>query len=349
MKGKRFLKSVLAAFCSFLCMNFICLFYYSAPGVVYRSNGATVAVQMPDTYFINASEGYGINHFDRRGYNNPNGELEGSYVLMMGSSHVEAIQVSQKQNMSTILNGLLGGTDTELRVYNIAHVGNFLPGIVKGFEAGIREFPDSSAVVIEVTRTSFYVSDLQKGMQQTVYDSTSDGIYLAQHLTAAQKLRSWLIGGLPFIKLMKNVQFADMDLKLERPFGLAYREMEQETEYDEKEYEEVLNDAFSLLRSEYDKPLIIVYHPQVVFKNDSMEIVRDEATYDIFQEACENNNIIFWDTGEAFLEAYNENYTVPYGFSNTQMGAGHLNKDGHRIIAYELYKVLQKAGEAAEK
>ena len=50
------------------------------------------------------------------------------------------------------------------------------------------------------------------------------------------------------------------------------------------------------------------------------------------------NDIVFVDTGDAFLKAYENDYSVPYGFSNTTIGNGHLNQTGHRIVAEEFYK-----------
>lgn len=73
---KRFLKILLALFGSFICVNMICMFYYSAPGDIYRENGATKSIRMPDSFYINAHEGHSFIHFDKRGYNNIRGELD---------------------------------------------------------------------------------------------------------------------------------------------------------------------------------------------------------------------------------------------------------------------------------
>lgn len=341
MTMKKFLKAVSSLFCSFLCINFICLFYYSGLGSIHRENGATTTVGIPGSWHINASEGLGIIRFDKNGYHNIDGELSNPYILIMGSSNVVATQLLQGRDMSAILNRLLGGSNEELKVYNIAHSGNYLPGIVKGFQAGILEFPNSCAIIIEVTQTSFSMSDLQESLQQTVYDSTSSGVYLTSHTTAAQRTRSLLIGALPFIKVMKHVQSGGMNPNWGTPFGLICTETKSEAECNRSEYAIILNNAFSLIRSEYNNPIILLYHPSVTLSNGGMKIVRDENTYDIFQGVCEDNNIIFLDTGDAFLEAYEDKYTIPYGFSNTEMCSGHLNTDGHEIVANELYRVLQ--------
>lgn len=335
------LKAISAAICSFCLVNFLCMFYYSAPGDLDRNNGATRSIRMPQSYYINAAEGLGIIHFDKNGYNNIDGKLIKSYVLIMGSSHMEATYVRQQQNTSTILNDLLGGTGAELRAYNIAHADNPLPDIIKGFQAGIGEFPDSCAVIMEIYDTSFSISDLQNSLQQTVYSADSSGEYLSQHLTAGQKLRSSVIGWLPFAKYVLNRQLTSIELGFGNPFGLVNTISETQISFDENDYITALDAVFSMIRNEYANPIIILYHPKVEFCKDRMTIVRDENTYDLFKRACEDNEIIFVDTGDAFMKAFEENFTVPYGFHNTAMGDGHLNANGHRIVAQELEQVLK--------
>ncbi|MEZ3460960.1 MAG: hypothetical protein K1W23_02095 [Lachnospiraceae bacterium] len=41
------------------------------------------------------------------------------------------------------------------------------------------------------------------------------------------------------------------------------------------------------------------------------------------------------------MRAFEDHLVVPYGFQNTAIGDGHLNADGHRIVARELYQVLK--------
>ena len=43
---------------------------------------------------------------------------------------------------------------------------------------------------------------------------------------------------------------------------------------------------------------------------------------------------------DVFLAEYTASYTLPHGFSNTLLGSGHLNADGHRMVAETLYEVV---------
>jgi hypothetical protein len=57
-------------------------------------------------------------------------------------------------------------------------------------------------------------------------------------------------------------------------------------------------------------------------------------------EACKSNNILFIDMSDIFLSKYEKEYILPHGFSNSAVGAGHLNADGHSMIAEKLVRVI---------
>lgn len=344
---KKWYRAVMAFICSFMICNILCRFYYDTGcGWLYREHGATEIIHKPNTYHINALEGYAFLRFDENGYNNADGELADDYVLLMGSSHVEGMQHTQDKTIAAVLNGLMGGTKEQLCAYSMGISGNYLPKVIKGFQAGINEFPDSNSVVIEVGSTSFAISDLKDGLSQTVYDPASNGSNLVRSLTAKQRVIGEVKSSIPLVKLIVNHQIKGINpLGGQSPFGVLTnlvfgKNVDEEQKIDIQSYEEVLNQTFALIRSEYDNPIIIFYHPKIEMSNEGMELVRDEETYDTFRNACERNGLIFADMGDAFIEAYEKDYTVPYGFYNTEMGAGHLNADGHAVIARELHRIL---------
>jgi len=49
------------------------------------------------------------------------------------------------------------------------------------------------------------------------------------------------------------------------------------------------------------------------------------------------------------MREYEEKNVLPYGFWNTLPNAGHLNKDGHRMVAEELGKVIDRLEEEQNK
>ena len=88
--------------------------------------------------------------------------------------------------------------------------------------------------------------------------------------------------------------------------------------------------------------LIIVYHPKVSLNEDgSLRLLNDEDNLNIFSELCSENGIYFLDMSERFMEEYKSYHILPYGFTNTAVGEGHLNKYGHIMLAEELYKIME--------
>ena len=54
--------------------------------------------------------------------------------------------------------------------------------------------------------------------------------------------------------------------------------------------------------------------------------------------------ITFLDLTQDFLDAYESEHILPHGFVNTAAGEGHLNAEGHEIIARALYEIIQQEG-----
>lgn len=105
--------------------------------------------------------------------------------------------------------------------------------------------------------------------------------------------------------------------------------------------EEAVDEALALLRSQYDGRLILFYHPDVDIQPDGSMTLEEDEKADLYREACQKYGVEFVDVSEDFLEAYETDYAVPYGFSNTTMGNGHLNEACHQIVADALVEVLK--------
>jgi hypothetical protein len=89
--------------------------------------------------------------------------------------------------------------------------------------------------------------------------------------------------------------------------------------------------------------LIIFYHPTLNIQKDGTVYERSDNDYlQVFQNICLNNDILFINMGNAFIKEYENNHVLPHGFSNTAVGRGHINKNGHRIIALELFRQINK-------
>ena len=98
-----------------------------------------------------------------------------------------------------------------------------------------------------------------------------------------------------------------------------------------------LKDCFDLIQSEYSGEIIILYHNEL-FINEEGKIDNSlSQTGEVLVKVCKEKNITIINMSFPFSEYYYEKNQLPYGFYNTSIGEGHLNKIGHRLIANELY------------
>ena len=88
--------------------------------------------------------------------------------------------------------------------------------------------------------------------------------------------------------------------------------------------------------------MIIFYHPTTRINSDgSLLLPNDAEKRETFSNLCKQNGIIFLDMTERFKYEYKVNHVLPHGFINSSVGSGHLNKYGHKMIADELYKLIE--------
>lgn len=331
--------------------NLVAFGYRSGAGSIQRTNAYSTSIRTPNSRIVRGAEGYGINAVDENGYLNDNRlPLKENYILLMGSSHAEGLQIMQKDTMTSVLNRMFD--PNERTVYNIGTAGQTFPLIAEGFRAAIEEFPNAEGVMMEISGLDFSDADFDRMMDQAVFSPESTGQALERSLGFARRLRNNILGLLPVISQMRQ-QIDSINFSMSDAFGIAaYLERNQQATATSEtaaqdaaaqtgrgKYAERIGQVLALLRSEFDKPIIILYHSGVTLLSDGqLQIDRDMRHYDDFKRACEASGIVFLDAGDTFLRAYAADHSLPYGFQNTTIPSGHLNTLGHRIVAEELYK-----------
>lgn len=333
---KKFGKISITAISAFLVVNLMCFKYYRWPGGFDRTENATKLIWNPGSVMSQGIEGWGSHRIDLNGYVNPKLPLkEKDYILALGSSHTLGKEVKEGERYTDLLNQKMGAINS-LEIYNMGIDGHMYPSLVQGFDAAIQEFPYSKVVILEITETTFKPEELEEALIQREYSSSQNGNAIKEQMDLKSEMRMWIKENMPFLSLLKNRQFAK--LPKERPATFS----EKKNSITSESYVKDLSKTMGLIRNEYKGKIIIMYHPYVDLKSDgSMDIIYDNETYNLFKQACIENNIVFLDVGPAFLDAYNANSEVPYGFSNQIMAYGHLNKVGHRIVAEQLYAILR--------
>jgi len=329
-KLKYILDFVIAFVIAAVVCNTALFLYYRPSGRLYRDSGATSSIWNPYKYMVSGTEGYAFYTADSNGYLNDDLELEDDYIICYGASFTQGKEVEKGYRYSDILNKDLRTDDSKLKVYNVSQEGEYLPSLIKGFKALVTEFDGAKAIILEISSTDFEASKIIDATNQREYKESECGENLYNGLTTKQKISVALKEALPLVSLIRY------------QINLWETNEASAEENCDISYTEAMTYAMQLIKSEFDGNIIILYHPNVTINEDGTMGIQKEETTDTFAQICEDVGIDFVDASDAFLEAYYEDYSVPYGYDNTTMGSGHLSKEGHDIIATLLLKEIIK-------
>lgn len=325
---KSFLKATtewgLALLISILILNCLIVpLYHFAPWIDIPCN-ATTGLFAPNSRIVYGLEGFSIRDVDTNGYANPtNRQNYENYILVMGSSHSVGKEVAQGKNYVDLLE-----KNGKLNIYNIAMDGNYFIEIMQGFDSALEQFQDANSIVIEINSVNYSHEELLKAHDIRTYDYNYTGKNIFQTLSLKNKFKLYIQDYLP---LMRQIQ---RNLKSNNSSNI--NTYSTNSDYDSNEYLEDLNSIFEEKRKIYDGNIVIVYHPNIVINEEGNINIVKEYQVDNFKSACIDNGIEFIDVSDDFIELYQNTHKIPYGFYNTILGTGHLNKHGHQIIYEKL-------------
>ena len=262
---------------------------------------------------------------DQNGFNNRSFP-DSINILLMGSSHMEAVNLASNQNVGVQLNDNL----QNLTTYNIGVSGHSIYTCIQNMEAAILTYEPSDYVILETGSIEMNVDDMNMVLDNNYPEIVS---YDSGILYILQKK----------LPIVKSVYKTICDWKSAESRSEVSDTIDK-TDYTTQEYKEVLNKFLRKAQSTTESTgakLIIFYHPQTILDNNgNMIITTDSDALSAFQEACNNNNILFLDMTSDFEKIYYEDHILAHGFINTAVGVGHLNKYGHKIIAERLAEII---------
>ncbi len=131
-------------------LSMFCMIYNYTGCHIKNNDGATDYKWGSYQYCATMKEGFSWLQFDYNGYNNVNNlsfEESPVDILLMGSSHMEAMQVSKKKNAGYLLNEYL----PEYRTYNIGVSGHDIYTCVQNLEAACGVYDPQKYVILETS------------------------------------------------------------------------------------------------------------------------------------------------------------------------------------------------------
>lgn len=304
-------------------LSAFCLVYNHTGMRIKTESGAMDYHWKTDTYISNMKEGFSWIRTDSNGYNNAS-VPENIDILLMGSSHMEAVQVAQNENTSALLNIMLPG----MKTYNTGISGHTIYRCVDNIESAIGSFCPSNYVIIETNRIKLDINEMNVVIAGNAIkeSDSSDGKLMR------------IVQGIPVFKPLYNqlVAWTSQDAKQTSKGTNTIVELD--------DYCSVLNSFLNIVEQSAKKQrvqAIIFYDPPQEFsEGGSLDYFHTDEDIVLFSEACDANNIIFVDMTPDFKKMYEDDHILAHGFSNTGVGIGHLNKYGHKAIAERLAEVI---------
>lgn len=322
-------KMVLAMLCSLILVSLFAICYKHTSPHVMAEDGATDFKWKPQSLSSTMMEGFSWIRMDENGYNNEF-FTEDIDVLVMGSSHVEALQVPTKENFASLLND-----NINMNVYNIGVSSHNFYRCVDNLAAALDHYSPSKYVIIET-----YIPILEENFMRPIIlrsaipeDGPDIGLkYYIQMIPACKPLLNQLIQWRSLsINNVRTENYSDIDIENDGYFA-------------------TLRAFLEIIRDESEKhgvTPIIIYQTRETLLDDGTLVFPDNNSEYIakFSSICRDLNIVFADLTPEFNNAYQENHLFSHGFPNTSIGSGHLNLTGHRIIAETLTRLINEMEE----
>ena len=328
---KKFLSWVLKAFVAgciaFALLCAFCLLWYNIPIHSDNPSGATEYVWESHKFYSKATEGFALGRTNNEGFNNIKDYNEGDSIdiLLMGSSHTEGFNVAQDENSGAVINQLFEG---EKYCYNIGTAGHTLLYCISNLPAALDRYQPEEYLIIETFSVDFGEKELMSVVDNTIapIPSHNGGIV-------------GLMQKLPYLRLFYTQHFKGGG----QAFGDTQESKPAEAEDNYLPALEQMLDIVAAECAEHQVQPIIVYNNSLLLREDGSAYTdTNTEKLENFRSICEDKGIVFIDICPRFLEVYDSEHKLPYGFSNTSPGGGHINKVGHRIFAEEVFKTIRE-------
>lgn len=328
---------MLAGICAVGILSVLLCFYDMLPVHIANQKGNTDYVFEANARWVKATEGISWGKFDANGYNNVT-VVENPDILVLGSSHMEAVNVMQKENTAYLLGEKLKDNYT---IYNMGVSGHNFFKVCQYLPANLELYEKTpKAVIVETSTVSIQKGEVEEVLASTVEytPSHSTGVLgFLQKIPFFRSMYHQITGGLLDI-FMTAASQTDTEADSVNP--------EEET-LDLTAYAELF-DYLSQMEKSYGTQIIIVYHPTGTLMEDGSLRFENSEQLAAFQSYAKKTEIDFVDMTSAFEKMYVKEHHVAHGFITGELEAGHVNRYGHRAMAEALFdkiKELEGVGE----
>ena len=262
-------------------------------------------------------------------------------IAIWGDSEVTAFPVPDESKMGQQVSMMFAGAGRELVGFGIAHSDNNLADYIVAlnkYESLIPNITSHYIVLNNLKDDTLPLQNINTDRSKFIYNGNfqiieSDNRRRHQkiyYLLSKYNLRmvSYFFGKVSRYRVQfpwgRHQETANIDKPIEKP------------PYDKVEaWEFILGE----LRRQSDRPITFLYcpyRPAIIGDNVSFEDPQKEDKL-IFANLCRKHNIGFIDLTDQFNGFFLNTNKFPRGFANTFPGRGHMNVDGHRMVAEAIF------------
>lgn len=331
-------KAAIAGGLAILLLSGFCLIYNFDGIHISSESGATDYIWEKRQLKSTMKEGFSWIRMDANGYNNVFDYSEEPDILLMGSSHMEAAQIAQNENVGFLLNQKI----SDYRTYNIGISGHTIYRCMDNLENALQGYNPNRYVVMVVDSVDLSIDEMKDVITQeaTPIPSYDSGfIYYMQKIPAIKVIYKQLTD---WITLEGNTSNSNANSTQSKDNVMSESNMKENYTNTLKEF---LGNAVATC-DEFGVTLILVYQPPQKLKSTG-EVVYEhsEEKLKIFANECATQGIAFGDMTDGFTNMYLKDNVLAHGFLNSSVGEGHLNKYGHAVIADVIVEIIRELEE----
>lgn len=321
-----FFKMVLAFFLALFFVNSLCRFYYSPPQFKTNLEGFST-YKYKEGICFKCIEGIGKTTIDSFGFNNDGSVTpEDAKVVCIGSSQTLAAGMNTAENYVSLLNQI----NNSFKAYNVGVGNQFLSRSFFRIPFLVGKFPGAKTYVVETPHLP------EQNEWTQIADNICFGIADINYIEWDDKN--------PVIKVLRSMPYARLLFYNYSSIikGHQKKNFLSDVVLNESLYEAEANRAFAELNKRLNgQRIVILYLTDFeVQPNDELYSKRNKKI-NILKRVCRIHNAEFINMGPYFKEKYDKERVLPNGFKNYHAGKGHLNKNGHKMVAEVLSDALR--------
>lgn len=331
---KVILKTILSGFTALAILSVLMLGYYFKPLRKTNPNQNTDYIWDANTPWFNLTEGESFGVTDNNGFINES-VIDNSDILFLGSSHMESMNIFQKENMCSLLNDKFDG---KYYAYNMGISGHTFYKVMQYLRNSLDIYDNAPKyVIIETSDVALNETEVQQALSGKVEKTevVDTGLIASlQKIPYFRQMYHQLDGGM--LKMLLPEKKASAPIQ-----GSQVPKEKENNTIDEKPYQSAL-DYLCQIEKEYNTKIIVMFHPFETINVDGSISFSEKEYAGVFADYARKYDVGFVDMTKEFEKMYYDNHKVPHGFSTGELGVGHLNKYGHAAISESLYRYINE-------